>query len=71
MKNKKTFGQFLSERRKEIGLTQEQLGSKLFVGESAVSKWENDKTKPDIVIIKELANILSISVDELLSASID
>ncbi|NLN80065.1 MAG: helix-turn-helix domain-containing protein [Erysipelotrichia bacterium] len=71
MKDKKTFGQFLAKRRKEIGLTQEQLGSKLYVGESAVSKWENDKSKPDIVLIKELANIFELSVDELLSASID
>lgn len=71
MKSNKTFGKFLSEYRKQKGLTQEQLGSKLYVTESAVSKWENDKSKPDITLIKELANILDLSVDELISASID
>lgn len=71
MENKKSFGQFLAERRKEKGLTQEQLGSKLYVTESAVSKWENDKSKPDIILIKELAKILGLSVDELVSASVD
>lgn len=71
METKKSFGQFLAERRKEKGITQEQLGSKLYVTESAVSKWENNKSKPDIILVKELANILELSVDELISASID
>ncbi len=67
----KSFGKFLAEHRKLKGLTQEQLGSKLYVTESAVSKWENDKSKPDISILKELANILDLTVDELISASIN
>jgi len=72
MKNKKlTFGEFLAERRKAKGLTQGELAEKLFVGDSAVSKWENNKSRPDIELAKSLAEILGLSVDELLSASID
>lgn len=72
MKNKKpTFGEFLAERRKAKGLTQSELAAKLFVGDSAVSKWENNKSRPDIELAKSLADILGLSVDELLSASID
>ncbi|MDR0384147.1 MAG: helix-turn-helix domain-containing protein [Christensenellaceae bacterium] len=71
MKNKITFGEFLAERRKAKGLTQGQLGQKLFVCESAVSKWESNKSKPDIEMAKELAAILGLTVDELISASID
>lgn len=40
MENKKSFGSFLGQRRKELGLTQTELAQRLFVTDSAVSKWE-------------------------------
>ena len=39
--NKKTFGMFILQRRRELGLTQKEFASRLFVTESAVSKWEH------------------------------
>ena len=39
------LGQRIQERRKQQGLTQEQLGSDLFVSPQAVSKWENGERK--------------------------
>lgn len=37
---KKTFGAYILKRRKELGMTQKQFAQKLYVTESAVSKWE-------------------------------
>ena len=38
MENKKTFGAFICQQRKELGLTQKEFAQRLFVTESAVSK---------------------------------
>lgn len=40
MESKKTFGEYIRERRKELGMTQKEFSEKLYVTESAVSKWE-------------------------------
>ena len=40
MESKKTFGEYICRRRKELGLTQREFAQRLFVTESAVSKWE-------------------------------
>ncbi len=61
------FGEFVYNRRIEIGLTQEELGYKLGVTNKAVSKWETGETLPDISLLENLANVLQVSVDELLS----
>ncbi len=39
----------------------------LDVSPQAVSKWENDQTCPDISLLSKLANILGVTVDQLLS----
>ena len=63
---KETFGQRLQRLRKEKGLTQEDIANKINISPQAVSKWENDISTPDIYILDELANILDVTVDELL-----
>lgn len=40
MEHKKTFGSFILQCRKELGMTQKDFAARLFVTESAVSKWE-------------------------------
>lgn len=62
-----TLGQRISTLRKNKGLTQEELANMLNVSAQAVSKWENDITCPDISLLPELAEILEVTVDELLS----
>lgn len=64
--NTQDFGRFISELRKEKGMTQLQLAEKLNVTDKAVSRWETGKNFPDIEIFADLSNILEVSVSELL-----
>ena len=50
-------------RRKELGLTQQELADKLFVSDKVISKWETGKSVPDTSILVELANVLGISLN--------
>lgn len=61
-----TLGKKLKSARKEVGLTQEQLADKLIVSRQAVTKWESDKGMPDIENLKQLSNLLNVSIDYLL-----
>jgi transcriptional regulator with XRE-family HTH domain len=65
--NQEKIGRFISQCRKEQGLTQEQLAEKLHITNKAISKWETGKGMPDSSIMLELCRILKISVNELLS----
>lgn len=60
------FGSFVTGRRKEKGLTQKQLAEKLYVSNKAVSKWERGQSLPDINLLEPLAEILEVTVTELL-----
>lgn len=60
------MGKRIAQRRKELGWTQDQLAEKLGVTAQAVSKWENDQSCPDIATLPALADLLGLSVDELL-----
>lgn len=48
------------------GLTQDALAEKLFVARQTVSSWENDRTQPDIEMLKMLSDIFGVSVEELI-----
>ena len=61
-----TFGQRFQRLRKRLGLKQEDIANKVNVSAQAVSKWENDLSAPDISILPTLADILNVSLDELL-----
>lgn len=63
---KETFGQRLARLRKEKGLTQEDIANRISISPQAVSKWENDLSTPDIYVLSSLADILGVTVDELL-----
>ncbi len=62
----KELGCYISERRREKGLTQKDLAQKLYVTDKAVSRWERGKGFPDIVVIKPLAEALDVSISDLL-----
>ncbi|MBR3333515.1 MAG: AAA family ATPase [Clostridia bacterium] len=62
------FGNCLFQLRSRAGLSQARLGEKVGVSNKAVSKWENGQAKPGLDIVHKLADVLSVSVDELLSS---
>lgn len=61
------FNQKLKELRQQKGLTQEELANTLFVSRTAISKWESGRGYPNIDSLKRIAQLFSITVDELLS----
>ena len=60
-----TIGKNIAELRKNSGMTQEQLAETLGVSSQSVSKWENDVTMPDIMLLPVIAGCFDITVDEL------
>ncbi|MBQ8922389.1 MAG: transcriptional regulator [Oscillospiraceae bacterium] len=64
MKQKDRFHEILSSRRRELGLTQEQLAQRMNVSAQAVSKWEKNSF-PDAAVLPRLAEALNISLDTL------
>lgn len=71
MQDKITFGKFIKSKRNEAGLSQKALAEKLYVTESAVSKWERGLSYPDITMISSLCAALNITEHELCTASDD
>lgn len=64
--DKSKFGAFVSEHRKEKGFTQKQLAERLYISDKAVSKWETGASIPDAALWIPLANLLDVTVTELL-----
>ncbi len=64
-----TIGSRISRLRKEKGMSQEALAEKIGVSSQAVSKWENDQSCPDISLLPQLAKLLDVTVDELLTGT--
>ncbi len=69
MLNSEKIGSFIMNRRKTLGLTQRQLADQLNISFQAVSKWENGTAYPNVEILRNLAIILDVSVDEILDGS--
>ena len=61
------IGSFISNVRKEQGLTQKQLAERVGVSDKAVSRWETGKGLPDTSIMSDLCEALGININELLS----
>lgn len=68
--DKQSFGKYIAENRKQLGMTQMQLAEKLHVTDKAVSKWERGLSYPDVTLLEPLAEELSVSIGELLSCRI-
>lgn len=60
------IGDFIALLRKEKGLTQSELASKLNITDKAISKWETGRGCPDISLLDDLSKMLDVSVSEIL-----
>ena len=60
------IGNHILQLRKQKNITQEELAAELGVTATAVSKWENNYTLPDIMMLCALADYFSVTTDELL-----
>jgi len=66
--NNRTMGETISTLRKEKGMTQLELAEKLHITDKAVSKWERNLSCPDTATLPRLAEILGVSLEELMNA---
>ena len=65
------FSENLKTLRKQKGFSQEELASKLHVVRQTISKWEKNLSVPDADTLIRLAEILEVSVSELLGSKIE
>ena len=65
------FGEQLKELRKSKELTQEQAAELLGISKQSVSRWENNSTYPDIMLLPTLASFYGVTVDRLLGVDSD
>ena len=61
------IGKFIASKRKELGLTQQELATKISVTDKAVSKWERGISLPDTSILEKLSKELDVSIDEIIN----
>ena len=60
------LGQEILRRRKAMGMTQEELASRMGVSRQSVAKWETGQSSPDIDRLALLRDVLQTSLDELI-----
>ena len=63
------IGDKIAELRRDAGMTQDALASRLVISPQAVSKWERGVANPDLELIPEIARLFGVSADELLGLS--
>lgn len=59
-----TVGKKIENYRKQLKLSQEELGNKLFVSRQTVSQWENDQTSPTVDNFLRLCDVFGISMND-------
>lgn len=64
--NRATFASNLIRLRLKAGMTQVELGEKLNYSDKSVSKWERGEAVPDVFVIKQIADLYGVTVDDLL-----
>ena len=65
------IGNYIAQRRKELGLTQQKLAEQLNISFQAVSKWESGMSIPDLEKIVKMSALFGVSTDYLLKEEIE
>ncbi|MGX7013578.1 helix-turn-helix domain-containing protein [Vagococcus silagei] len=65
------FSHQLKKYREKEQLSQEELAEKIYVSRQTISKWENDKTYPDIHNLIALSILFDITLDELVKGDVE
>ena len=63
------FVKLFTSKRIELGLSQDEVAERLHVTRQAVSKWETGKAMPDVALMPQIAEILGVSVEELITGN--
>ena len=64
----KKIAAFIAQKRRQKGLTQQQVAQALHVSFQAVSKWETGTAYPAIELLYDLSRLLGVTTDEILKA---
>ena len=63
---KRIIANNITELRKSVPLTQAELAERLNYSDKAVSKWERGESIPDVIVLKQIADMFGVTVDYLL-----
>lgn len=63
---KELIGKNIAEYRKLSNISQMELAEKLNYSDKAVSKWERGESLPDVIVLKQIADIFGVTVNDLL-----
>jgi len=69
MLNLDLIGKKIIEKRKNLGMTQNELADALFVSRQAVSKWEMGKSLPGIDVFLQMTKLFNVTIDYMLDGS--
>lgn len=66
---KSAIAQNIIRLRRSANMTQAELAEKLSYTDKAVSKWERGESIPDVIVLKQLADLFQVRIDDLLTVS--
>lgn len=66
-----SFGEQIKSQREQLALTQQAVADNLHITRQTLSKWENNKSYPDLKMLLALSNLYHVSVDSLLRENED
>lgn len=65
------LGRRIRERRGELGLSQDDLATRVYVSRQTISSWENDKTYPDVQSLLILSDVFGVTIDILIKGDVE